>query len=123
MSLTAQVQIQKKDVQAKLDSYVAGYAPNAYDALKQGSSKDSYIDWNTLLYDTYPALGFDDESDTHYYYENGNCLITRPNVTVLQGEGFGVTVEYIAIFPVVWNGKSYSNLEIPVTVTSYYKMK
>ena len=123
MSITAQVQIQKKDVQAKLDSYVASFAPEGYDALKQGSSKDNYIDWMRLLADTYPALGFDDESDTHFYYENGNCSMTRPQVTVLQGDGFGVTVEYTAIFPVVWNGLNYTNLEIPMTVTSYYKMK
>ena len=123
MSLTAQAQIQKNDIQAKLDSYVASFAPKGYDALKQGSTKDSYIDWEEFEANAYAALGFSEESVSVYEYESGNCSITRPTITVLRGEGFGITAEYTAIYPVIWNGQSYSALEIPVTVTSYYKMK
>ena len=49
--------------------------------------------------------------------------MTRPTVTILKGNGFGVKVDYLAIFPIQWNGTVYSELEIPVTVTSYYRMK
>lgn len=123
MGLMAQVRVQKKDVQAKLDSLLASYATEEYDSLKQGSEKEEYLAWSILESKAYEILGFPNESDTVYLYENGNCKMFRPTVTILKGNGFGVTVEYLAIFPVQWNGVVYSELEIPVTVTSYYKMK
>ena len=121
--LIAQVQIQKRDVQAKLDSYVCSRATDEYDALKQGSVKDNYFEWNQIEAEAYKALGFPNESDEVYVYENGNCTMTRPTVTILKGDGFGVTVEYVAIFPITWNGTVFIDLEIPVTVTSYYKTR
>ena len=121
--LIAQVQIQKRDVQAKLDSYVSSRATDEYDALKQGSVKDNYFEWNRIEAEAYKALGFPNESDEVYVYENGNCKMTRPAVTILKGDGFGVTVEYVAIFPIAWNGMVFADLEIPVTVTSYYKTR
>lgn len=121
--LIAQVQIQKRDVQAKLDSYVSSRATDEYDALKQGSVKDNYFEWNQIEAEAYKALGFPNESDEAYVYENGNCKMTRPALTILKGDGFGVTVEYVAIFPIAWNGMVFADLEIPVTVTSYYKTR
>ena len=121
--LIAQVQIQKRDVQAKLDSYVSSRATDEYDALKQGAVKDNYFEWNQIETEAYKALGFPNESDEVYVYENGNCTMTRPTVTIIKGDGFGVTVEYVAIFPIAWNGTVFSDLEIPVTVTSYYKTR
>lgn len=121
--LIAQVQIQKRDVQAKLDSYVSSRATDEYDALKQGSVKDNYFEWNQIEAEAYKALGFPNESDEVYMYENGNSKMTRPALTILKGDGFGVTVEYVAIFPIAWNGMVFADLEIPVTVTSYYKTR
>lgn len=121
--LIAQVQIQKRDVQAKLDSYVSSRATDEYNALKQGSVKDNYFEWNQIEAEAYKALGFPNESDEVYVYENGNCKMTRPALTILKGDGFGVTVEYVAIFPIAWNGMVFADLEIPVTVTSYYKTR
>lgn len=121
--LIAQVQIQKRDVQAKLDSYVSSRATDEYDALKQGSVKDNYFEWNQIEAEAYKALGFPNESDEVYVYENGNSKMTRPALTILKGDGFGVTVEYVAIFPIAWNGMVFADLEIPVTVTSYYKTR
>lgn len=43
MGLMAQVQIQKRDIQQKLDSYVAEYATEAFNAIKQGESYESYV--------------------------------------------------------------------------------
>ena len=123
MSLTAQIQIQKKDVQAKLDSFVSERATEEYEALKQGSEKDYYFKWADIEAEADSALGFSDNSDEVYIYANGNCTMTRPEITILRGNGFGVTAEYIAIFPVVWNGSSWGNIEIPITVTSYYKTR
>ena len=49
--------------------------------------------------------------------------MTRPTVTVLRGNGFGLTLRYTAIFPIRWNGKTYQSLKVPITVSSYYKFK
>lgn len=122
MGLMAQVRIQKKDVRSKLDSLLASYATEEYDSLKQGSEKEEYLAWSILESEAYVALGFPEDSDAVYVYQNGSRM-TRPTVTILKGNGFGVTVEYTAFFPIQWNGVVYSELEIPVTVTSYYKMK
>ena len=123
MSLMAQIQIQKKDVQAKLDSFVSERATEEYEALKQGSEKDPYFQWSDIETEAYSALGFPNKSDEIYVYANGNCSMTRPEITILRGNGFGITAEYVAIFPVVWNGSSWGEIEIPITVTSYYKTR
>ncbi len=123
MGLTAQVQIQKRDVQKKLDGYVAQYATESFDAIKQGSKFADYIDYTAFAKGVFPALGFSSDTVTVYAYDNGNCSMTRPEVTTLNGDGFGLTVHYTAIFPITWNGRTYSSLEVPVTVSSYYKSK
>jgi len=123
MGLMAQVQTQKRDVRGKLDSFIADYATEMFDSLKQGDNYLDAFDIQGLIDGSYEALGFDDISDTEYVYPNGNCTITRPTVTTLTGNGFGVQVEYIAKFPIKWNGKSYADLEVPISVTSYYKFK
>ena len=123
MGLTAQVQIQKRDVQKKLDGYVAQYATESFDAIKQGSRYADHMDYTAFASGVYRSVGFGDDSATVYEYENGNCSMTRPEVTVLEGDGYGLTLRYTAIFPIKWNGNTYSNLEVPVTVSSYYKSK
>ena len=122
MGLTSQVQIQKRESQRKLDSYMASYSTEVFDALKQGESYEKYINWNELEMGAYTALGFAN-ADDEYVYANGKCTLTDPVVTILRGEGFGITVKYVAKFPIAWGGKTYSDLSIPVTVTSYYKTK
>ena len=123
MGMTAQIMAQKRDVQSKLDSYVTECATEVYDALIQGSNREKYIDWIALEAGAYAVLGFDGESVEQLQYANGNCTMQRPTVTVLKGDGFGVAVDYVAVFPIRWNGETFTELEIPVTVTSYYKMK
>ena len=122
MGLMAQVQIQKRDVKLKLDSYITEYAVEAFDSIKQGEKYAAAIDLSKLEQSAYASLGFS-ASNTSYTYENGNCTMSRPTITVLSGEGLGISVSYMASFPIVWNGKTYTDLEIPLTVTSYYKFK
>ena len=122
LGLTAQVQIQKRDMQSKLDGYVAEYATEVFDAIKQGQSYEKYIDYEQFKSGSYTALGFP-STVSEYAYENGNCVVSRPVVSVLKGNGFGLTAKYTATFPIKWNGKTYTSLSIPVTVTSYYKLK
>lgn len=122
MGLCAQVQIQKRDVKHKLDGYISDYATIAFNAVKQGEAYEIYVDYENLANGCLPSLGFT-QSDSVYRYDNGNCTLVEPEVKVLRGEGFGITLHYTAVFPIVWNGKTYGDLSIPVTVSSYYKIK
>lgn len=122
MGLCAQVQIQKRDMKHKLDGYISDYATVAFNAVKQGEAYEIYVDYENLANGCLPSLGFT-QSDSVYRYDNGNCTLVEPEVKVLRGEGFGITLHYAAVFPIVWNGKTYGDLSIPVTVSSYYKIK
>lgn len=122
MGLCAQVQIQKRDMKHKLDGYISDYATIAFNAVKQGEAYEIYVDYENLANGCLPSLGFT-QSDSVYRYDNGNCTLVEPEVKVLRGEGFGITLHYTAVFPIVWNGKTYGDLSIPVTVSSYYKIK
>lgn len=122
MGLCAQVQIQKRDMKHKLDGYISDYATVAFNAVKQGEAYEVYVDYESLADGCLPSLGFT-QSDSVYRYDNGNCTLVEPEVKVLRGEGFGITLHYTAVFPIVWNGKTYGDLSIPVTVSSYYKIK
>ena len=121
MGLCAQVQIQKRDMKHKLDGYISDYATIAFNAVKQGEAYEVYVDYENLANGCLPSLGFT-QSDSVYRYDNGNCTLIGPEVKVLRGEGFGITLHYTAVFPIVWNGKTYGDLSIPVTVSSYYKI-
>lgn len=122
MGLCAQVQIQKRDMKHKLDGYISDYATIAFNAVKQGEAYEIYVDYENLANGCLPSLGFT-QSDSVYRYDNGNCTLVEPEVKVLRGEGFGITLHYTAVFPIVWNGKTYGDLSIPVAVSSYYKIK
>ena len=122
MGLCAQVQIQKRDMKHKLDGYISDYATVAFNAVKQGEAYEIYVDYENLANGCLPSLGFT-QSDSVYRYDNGNCTLVEPEVKVLRGEGFGITLHYTVVFPIVWNGKTYGHLSIPVTVSSYYKIK
>ena len=122
MGLCAQVQIQKRDMKHRLDGYISDYATVAFNAVKQGEAYEIYVDYENLANGCLPSLGFT-QSDSVYRYDNGNCTLVEPEVKVLRGEGFGITLHYTAVFPIVWNGKTYGDLSIPVTVSSYYKIK
>lgn len=122
MGLMAQVQIQKRDVEMKLDNVVAEYAVEAFDAIKQGESLNRVIDLNKLKQNAYTELGFSTFA-TSITYPNGNCKMSRPSITALSGNGFGLTATYTVSFPVKWGGKTFADLTVPITVTSYYKFK
>ena len=109
MGLMAQVQIQKRDVEMKLDNCITKYAVEAFDSIKQGESVDRVIDLNKLKQNAYAGLGF--------------SAMSRPTIQTLSGNGFGLTATYTVTFPISWGGKTFTELTVPITVTSYYKFK
>ena len=123
MGLLSQVQIQKREVKTKLDSVVSEYATEMFGAIKQGAPSEQYIDYDGLVRKAYAKLGFPSDTVTEYAYPNGNCVMKRPQVTALKSDGFGIAVRYTVVFPIRWNGNTYKSLEVPITVSSYYKFK
>ncbi len=122
MGLMAQVQIQKRDVEMKLDNCITKYAVEAFDSIKQGESVDRVIDLNKLKQNAYAGLGFSAYAQS-IIYNNGNCSMSRPTIQTLSGNGFGLTATYTVTFPISWGGKTFTELTVPITVTSYYKFK
>ena len=122
MGLMAQVQIQKRDVEMKLDNIVSEYAVEAFNSIKQGESLDRVIDLDKLKQNAYTELGFNAYA-TSITYPNGNCKMSRPTITTLSGNGFGLTASYTVTFPITWGGRAFADLTVPITVTSYYKSK
>ena len=122
MGLMAQVQIQKRDVEMKLDNIVSEYAVEAFDSIKQGENLDRVIDLNKLKQNAYTELAFNAYA-TSITYPNGNCKMSRPTITTLSGNGFGLTATYTVSFPIQWGGRTFADLTVPITVTSYYKFK
>ena len=123
IGLTSQVTAQKRDVKAKLDGYVSSYAVDAFEGLKHGTDYADYLDRQSFADGVCPALGFADETQETYEYPNGACTMTRPEVTVTFDDGYGATIRYQVILPVRWNGITFADLTIPVTVSSFYKTK
>lgn len=122
MGLMAQVQIQKRDVKMKLDSCISEFAVEAFDSIKQGENLDRVIDLDKLKQNAYTELGFNAYAQS-ITYPNGNCEMSRPTITTLSGNGFGLTATYTVTFPVEWGGKTFADLNVPITITSYYKIK
>lgn len=122
MGLTAQIQAQKRDVKSKLDGYISNYATETFDALKQGDNYMLSMNWSDFESGVYADLGFPTSASTQYEYANG-IKMSRPTVEILSGNGFGLKIEYVAYFPVVWNETKFADIPVPIVLTSYYKFK
>ena len=122
MGLMAQVQIQKRDVKMKLDSCISEFAVEAFDSIKQGENLDRVIDLDERNQNAYTELGFNAYAQS-ITFPNGNCEMSRLTITTLSGNGFGLTATYTVTFPVEWGGKTFADLNVPITITSYYKIK
>ena len=93
--------------------------------LTQSNRGDNYeplLDLEKLKENAYTHLGFS-AHDASITYDNGNCVMSRPTITALSGNGFGLTATYTVSFPISWGGKTFADLQVPIAVTSYYQFK
>lgn len=123
MGIVSGIQIQKRDMKQKLDSYVAEYAIEAFEAVKQGEAYAKVLNTDNFMKGAYKAFGFTTDGQSVYTYPNGTCSITRPTITSHKTDGFGLTISYTLIYSLEWNGTSYTDIQIPVTLTSSYNLK
>lgn len=122
MSLIAQIRMQKQDVKLKLDSCVSEFAVSAFDSLKQGDDYKQKLALDALRERTYNKLGFG-KDDMSISYGAGNCTMYRPVIEAVSENGFGVIATYTISVPVIWGGKTYTDLTLDIKVSSIYKFK
>ena len=111
------VMTQKEAAQMELDSVILKSAVEHYDALKQGSAYQGYINYTKLEQDAYDALGFDDTDEDQKY------RLQNPQITPITEGGFGLTVTYDLVILFYALGENYGNITVPVTVSSQFTEK
>lgn len=116
---------EKEDKQLILDSMMTSYAVEKYDALKQGAAYTKYIDNATMKSKAYSVLGFGYSGTTRLTVSNGDRVytVTRPIVTTLTGDSFGVVVRYTAKIPFTVFGRRIADISVPVEIVSKYQEK
>lgn len=117
---------QKNETQLKLDSYVTRYAVSKYDALKQGEPWENYIDRRDLVNGAYTLLGFPLNLILEYrepVEAEGKYVMLRPTISALEGEVFGVLVEYKIRIPFVIFNRTVTDITLPITIVSQFKQK
>lgn len=111
---------QKNETQLKLDSYVTKYAVEKYNALKQGGVYEKYIDSDGLAEGAYLQLGF---APNDRQLSEEKYVMSRPTISTLSGDAFGVTVEYEIKIPFVLFDREIAEITVPVTIISQFKQK
>lgn len=115
------IHTQKDSMQMKLDSVVIKSAVKNYDALKQGTVYDIYIDYTGIEQEAYVALGFSN-ADTESV-EDVLYTMNRPQITTIAEGGFGLSVTYNLVVPFEIWGQNYGNITVPITLTSKFTEK
>lgn len=116
---------QKAETQLKLDSYVTSCAVKNYNALKQGEFYGEYINHNELREGAYTLLGFQSTNSMEYSPEgsNGKYTMSRPNISSITEDAFGVYVEYTLTVPFEVFGQKVTDILIQVRIISQFKEK
>ena len=112
---------QKNETQLKLDGYVTRCAIENYDALKQGNAWNEYIDRNELVAGAYSVLGITLEYNT-LVAVTGKYDMSRPTISPLGGDAFGVVVQYEIKIPYELFNQAFS-VTVPVEIVSRYTKK
>lgn len=106
-------QDQKNVVKLKIDSYITECAINNYNALKQGESWGNYIDRDELVQRVHLILSQHQEAIDKKY------TMTEPVVHALEGDNFGVIVEYELGIP--FKVLEYTiEINVPIKILSNY---
>jgi|GEM_PF-866615 len=114
---------QKEETQLKLDGYVTRYAIEKYNALKQGAAYDEMIEREKLVDGAYTLLGFKKSGGvSRTTMTDGEKVYTmsKPTVTALDGDSFGVKVNYHLSIPFEVFGKKVADIDVPVEIISKY---
>ena len=103
---------QKNEMQLKVDGYLTHYAMEEYDSLKQGEAWGQYLDRDALTEGVYDLL-HTNESDSY--------VMIQPGVTGLNGDRFGVIVDYVVSIPFELFNRKIADIYVPITIVSRYQ--
>ena len=103
---------QKNEMQLKVDGYLTHYAMEEYDSLKQGEAWGQYLDRDALTEGVYDLL-HTNESDSYVMIQLG--------VTGLNGDRFGVIVDYVVSIPFELFNRKIADIYVPITIVSRYQ--
>ena len=109
---------QKNETQLKLDGYITRTAVQNFDALKQGGAWENHIDREEIVDGAYDLLGFFRGTSEEYHEVEGKYKMSKPNVSALQGDSFGVVVEYDITIPFNAFGIMVADIIVPVEIVS-----
>ena len=114
----------REERQLAADSLLTQYASTQYNAVKQGSEYEGWLDREGLVSAAYDTLGFPgttqmlvlDKGDTRY-------IVMRPEITPLTGDTFGVTIKYTIRIPFDILGIHVTDITAPISIVSLYAKK
>lgn len=114
---------QRNETQLKLDGYITRCAVENFDALKQGEAWGGHIDRNAIVDGAYTLLGFP-RIITLEYREPievpGKYVMSRPRISALAGDSFGVYVQYEITIPFEAFGRKIADITVPIEMVSRY---
>lgn len=120
------VQVQKRQMQQQMDSAVTEKAIDYYNAIKQGSRYNRYIEESNLEDQALRNMGFGSYATENIRIELDGELIsvmTRPTVNASIDDGFGIHAEYVLSVPFRVFGQYITDISSHVHLDSYYKLK
>lgn len=114
----------REDRQLAADSLLTQYASTQYNAVKQGSEYEGWLDREGLVSAAYDTLGFPgttqmlvlDKGDIRY-------IVMRPEITPLTGDTFGVKIRYTIRIPFEILGIHVTDITAPISIVSLYAEK
>ena len=117
---------QRNETQLKLDGYITRCAVENYNALKQGEAWDEHIDRGDIVDGAYTLLGFPRVITLEYREPvevPGKYVMSRPTISALAGDSFGVYVQYKITIPFEAFGRKIADITVPIKIVSRYTEK
>lgn len=125
-SVLSAVRLQKKQVKAQLDEAATEQAIRYYDAIRQGSRYERYIEEAELEANACRKMGFGNPATEEREVLQGgevSAVMSRPFVEAAVEDGFGVHVEYDLTVPFRLFGRHISDITSHVVLDSVYQTK
>ena len=116
----------KANTERVLDSFIMKNSVDIYQSIKQGHDITEWFDEKYYLSQISSELSLDLSGGLLYSYGTDGSVIykmTTPKVSFNQNERLKLSAEYSLILPVYFAGNRFTDLVIPLKVTSNLTLK
>lgn len=120
------IQASRDQTQRVLDDYIMHNSIEIYDALKNGEDISEELDELFYKSEIFSAFSLDISGDSLYAVSEAGELqyvISKPHVDYEVQNTLKLNASYNLSIPIRFAGKRLFDLELPVTVKSYYVLK